>query len=346
LSDNGFLSDVNLVGSLPYQQSIHLKPSQGGFWALDSSNVDFWAVPTQSLSITELDVLPYDYHRAGTSNANEQAPDLVVAPNSDFVARHWPTGAPELNVYAPVYKTLDTSAATASPCTTVLAWARNRKRLACLTGTETSGLIGIFDFDDPNNRVPAVVSDNENAYSFNEVYVRRRALSDKGEWLVFATTSTIRVVSLANMGAPVPAPIESGPKVKDTLNLDFSFSPDEQWLLEHHGSELLFRPLSVFLAPFKVGELEQLPQARECKSLFLEQPSSWCGNGSNSGVIIWSPNTWTQGSRWAVYPTTAGNLKILTMPPSGATGIDLAIPKQVNSDCVSTCGLGRYQFQP
>jgi len=205
--------------------------------------------------------------------------------------------------------------------------------MACVADTQTASVIRFYDLSSssPPTVSEAELPGDQYAYSENDAYTHRRALSASGNWFAFASADRVYIAALS-AGSPRIVLDESTPMLGGTDHIDFAFSPDERCLLEHRGIELRLHRLdykNAYVIPVGYG----LREPETCTPTFLDEPGNWCGNVGNSNDVLWSPD-----SRWATFLTEAGDLQILD------TGILPAfVLSRVNAATESGCGSPEFQ---
>jgi len=338
LAQNQFISDINLASLVPYTQSLQLVPTDSGFWAIDPyEGLDFWNVPQDVPQITYWNVNPYTHARTQIPDSVLQARDSVLAPNGAYVLRKWPVDAPvELRLYGPTDVVTLSPLATAQDCPTFLAWSPQAQRLACVSDSLTASTIHFYDLSSstPPSVTEYSLPDDQYKYRELDAYPRRRAFSPDGNWFVFASAEEVYIATLA-AGSPLLLSERGAAMLGDTDHVDFAFSPDEHCLLEHRGYVLKVHRLD-YLNPYVLSVDTRLAEPAVCTSVFLDNPSTWCGTVNGSVDLAWSPD-----SRWASYLTADRNLQILDL--SGLP--EYPPPSQVNNQTESDCKLPMFQPQ-
>jgi hypothetical protein len=266
------------------------------------------------------------------------APSALVSPSGAFagLARD---GALQL------YRGLDPSfAAAATPllradgCTSLLAWASGRERIACAAERAGEHAIALFDVrraPDPalSALAPLRVAGVPAAA---ETSGRRRSLSASGSWFALAGDEQLYVVRADGPSPRLWAALPNS--LLGTRPGALAFAPDEGWLLIGAGNSLW------------VVDLEQGPESlRElsasalfddaCSESFLEGRGHWCGSDPVAGPA------WSSPADLVAFRSTLGTLELVDL--SRLRDGEVAAPVSPDSACSEACRSGdSFRFQP
>jgi hypothetical protein len=268
----------------------------------------------------------------GITFNEEGAPPILTQQGENFIA---PSGAftaglstDQLQVFRAVDDIADPPWANGRGCGKVLAWARDRERLACVTDVldtvhgESSGLVTLFALDkvDPSTRTlpPAPVGGScikstsqvptanacgsEYDYAQAKATFRRRAFSPSGRWFAFATSSTDRsddYLYWADMSSDAPQlkrkDVYQNGGTPESIRIELAFSPDENLVAQQRGTELWVHDLNApqntgeKSRPRRIGSGLMLPET--CEENFAIRPDRWCGNVRNATSFAWSSDS-------------------------------------------------------
>jgi WD40 repeat protein len=321
--DGQFLP-VGVVSTAFYEAQLRLQGGPLGFFAIDPDG-------------------PYlDFYNAGTGGTPNQYGDAVADPASQYVAR---ARAGQLQLFPTAAATgiLETSAPPnqSSGCSTVLAWASQRERIACLSSVPPAAIDGgtsdassgasvvrIFDL----NPSPVVISpaDVRGSYDYpaDDAFEKRRMFSPSGDWFAFTNGTSLYIANLRDGYPKIAKPIVTyGILAPQSSVGDLAFSPDEQLLLWHQETSLFV----VRLEDLSVVALTDGPFGAPgaCTEDFVAGPD-WCG-GVGSSTLAWSSD-----SRVAATMTSTGVLR--------TWDFESAAIAHVNA-CTQGCA-PRFAFQP
>jgi hypothetical protein len=327
LAEGAFGAPTKIVQT-SYVESPLLRPGSAGFFALTSSDFDFYGIGD------------------GNSGVNlNQYGGGVADPAGRYVA------AAHLGQLQ-ILPTAATAVVPATPplirgqgCGVVLAWAPEVERIACATdpvgsttdagavSTSPDGPMSIFDWNDSTPSPTGKGIRESYDYSENESVERRRAFSPTGDWLAFSTDG---VLNIANLRDSTPRMWAQHRVPQDAMSesplSDLFFSPNEGVLLWHRGTRLVLLDLTDSKVWFDTLIAEPLAVPDRSSDQFIDGPDNWCGSTGSTAPIVWSPD-----SRFAAVRTAGGKLLAL----------NLAVPSAPsrNPACSQGCS-NRFAFQP
>jgi Tol biopolymer transport system component len=213
-------------------------------------------------------------------------------------------------------------------CPMLLAWAKDRERIACVADVPNPraggihGEIRIFDLDAANHQLTmstlqgfctddtdsAVSAGScatlENRYSYSTAHASgyARGLSPSGRWLAFTAASTDNIdhyLYWADLNDP-SLTLKRKAYLHTTHAVSFSpielsFSPNEEYLLLRNGNRLSQQDLSAgpAIGPARDPQLltTALASGEKCSEGFPSAPDRWCGNIGRSAIVRWAPDS-------------------------------------------------------
>jgi hypothetical protein len=310
-------SPPTLIEKTYYFPPLLVRAGPGGLFAISSGGPDL------------------DFYTLGNEVKWSAYEGGVADPLGHYVAR---AQAGELRIFR---TGVDSSASgpwiSIPGCGRLLAWAKDRERMACVTNQPDGGASGsawIIDLDgSPAPRLTAQDVRNHYNYSESDAVERRRAFSRSGAWFAFTTNSALYVADLK--GAPwalPPYPVLLNAE-SDSPFSELAFSPDEHRLLWYRGSKLSFVNLENVGSWFASLTFDPLRVPARCQEDFVNGPDNWCGNVDNTGLVVWAPD-----SRFAAAMTTTGILRIWDF---GLGGVSFEPIDACRQGCASD-----FSFQP
>jgi WD40 repeat protein len=271
---------------------------------------------------------------AGDGRApSTHAADLVLSPSGALGGLARGGG---LEIFRPG----DASGSAAAPflradgCTTLLAWASARERVACADANQ----VALFDVSAaPAASVAPLVRPPEPfRYPTGEHGGRRRLLSPSGRWFAFTTDSDLYVVGnddgASRLAATLPVTalgIRPGA---------LAFSPDEAFLLVGAGNSVaafdLERGQS---APLMLSSSAIIND--DCGERFVDGANQWCGSEPRASELAWS-----SGSDLVAFRSSLGTLELVdvSLASSGRIG-DAFTPDDVCSEACRSAESARFQ---
>lgn len=332
LTPSGFDHDVELDAQEYEPQSgelppIHLTSGARGFWVVGSERgVDFWLLPEDPSVV----VRPSNTHCYAHGKA-------YLAPSGRHTARV------EVNQGVPLLQVFDgknpkSSLSTPQKCPQFLGWSTEsagRELLACLAQEGESSEVQLFELTNSQLLGASAVRGN---YFYTDAMWYRRTFSPAGKWFSFASPKDLYVATLGSGSPSLFA--EEFKHEAFTKGLNLTFSPDENWLLEHRGIQLIVHsliPTGGVSTPYAINE-RGLLQPEPCEEDPWDEPYNWCGTGGSSGSPAWSTD-----SQWAVFLTDGGVLQLLRfqLSPKPHASLPFSLPSGCASDCAT-----QYSFQP
>lgn len=277
LGDGFGAEDMQLFPS--YKYPLTLIVSKNGFFVVDQESVSFLQVDS-GIGITNW--LHSDNEQSFQPNP------AIVAPSGRFAAHIQASDeGSSLQVHTPM--SVKFPSEVAPGCSVFLGWARDIDRFACLAEGGTSSELRFYDPPAGASSVLGVALPELLPSSSGSYFSRRRAFSPQGNWFALASDKSLYTVILngglaSNIGSALLAP--ASPFGGESV--DFSFSPDEAWLLEQRRDALWLHRLNqrdrrvVQVAYGQFG-------TTQCSESFLNGPDNWCGGVGTSKRIVWSP---------------------------------------------------------
>jgi hypothetical protein len=256
--------------------------------------------------------------------------NIAIAPGGDYVALQRNR---TLNIYPPTASTFPylpaSTLASASACDTLLGWAEARQRLTCIDEAQQS--VVAYDIDVAAQTVSQSIVAGSQTYVSSTWQGNRRLMSSNGRWAAFSTGDRLY---LANLATVEPAIAWSAQLVSASSPVQLSFSPDERFLLAHHGS--------VFSA-YVTGSSEPISfsHAAAASALPCQEDESWaddwCGQVPSDPQLAWSSD-----SQLFAFVSNTQELVAYDLRQLEGTGLVTDYP--VASKCAGGCaGTGRFQ---
>lgn len=262
----------------------------------------------------------------------------ALSPSGRFVADNPP--AKDLVIYGAAEPEDAARAQLPNVCGALLAWANDTERLACVTTTDQGGEVRIFDFDESTNDLShSLTALGDYTFSPNIASGRRRIFSPSGDLFAFTTAEQTYLTDLSRNGRafwdyPVLQRIGND---EPNLDADLRFSPDERFLVEHRGANIiLYDTESADTHGLRLNHSASLRQPGACSESYMEAASNWCGAARQSNTeFVWSPS-----SVFVAFRLADHQLQINKLTPATEFGSVI-----VNAECGSDC-LKQFSFQP
>jgi hypothetical protein len=314
-TSQGFAAGTVHIDSF-FDYGDRLKPAPGGLFGIPASDFDitYW---------------PADGSYASPHNA------VLVAPSGRYVARAQ-DGA--LAMFLPTEDSSDPYTlphASSEGCEHVLAWAKQRERIACsrvAEALEPGPRVTFFDLDRDTDTLSSATL-LRGAYDYPEIAPsnRHRLLSPSGSRFAFTTSTNLYVANVAASDAAVSF---GHAFVQDQgVDAELGFSPDEQSVAAHRGTILSLFPLAGDTHQEAVVD-QSLPPAAACDERARAEPGTSCGDARAHPAFAWSA-----ASTFIAYSTSAGRLRVYDLSE--------ATPADVVDDCAGSCRAGAtFAFQP
>lgn len=265
------------------------------------------------------------------------AADVIISPSGAFTAR-------ALGGMLQLFRASDPSAtpnarpwAQAAGCTSLLAWASGRERIACAAASGAEQSIVFFDLPDPERPsiVPLLRVQGDYRFQRGQHLGNPRLFSPDATRFAFTTGDDLYMVLLDDgtprivLAQPI-ATLASGPA-------QLSFSPRGAYLSAHAGDSLTLWNLQAERpAPGRVPAL--LPEPAACTENFLAPDAAWCGGQPSAAITRWSADEDS-----IAYLDDAGALHVVDLPhdfPRNAHRVP------VDDSCADGCLVpGAYEFQ-
>jgi hypothetical protein len=244
-----------------------------------------------------------------------------------------------------IFGALDTSAPSAPPfleasgCTTLLAWANGRDRLACADVRDGRNQIAVFDVRAGSSASLAQLTPMPESYLFpaGAHEGRPRVLSASGGWLAFTSDAELYVsrldASTTRLWVALPT------TALGTRPGALAFSPDETSLLIGAGNSLSLLDLEraqgslVSLSPSAVIN-------DGCSERFADGADTWCGSTPQLSELAWS-----SGSDLVAFRSALGTLSVMdvSLVRQGVVGT----PLSPDGGCSEACRSSQTaRFQP
>jgi hypothetical protein len=264
-----------------------------------------------------------------------QAPGVVLSANGGFVGLA-AGGALE------IFHASDASGADAAPflrqagCTTLLAWANHRERLACADEREAQANISFFDIVAAPAAALNQLSPMQEVYAYGPAGQsgRRRVFSASARWFAFATDDNLYLSHLDERAAQLSVTLPSS--VLGTRASALAFSPDETCLLIGAGNSLSLIDLDKGLGSWRELSTSALSNDT-CSERFVDGRGQWCGSEAAAPDPFWS-----SGSDLVAFRSSLGTLQIVDVTPAGQGRAISPDP-----DCSEACRSGESaRFQP
>ncbi len=227
----------------------------------------------------------------------------------------------------------------ASGCTTLLAWASERDRLACAIERDGENQVALFDLLAAPS--PSLIE----LPRLRDVYVypagahsgRRRLLSSSGRWLAFTTDDDLYVARLDADGSRLRATLPAS--LLGTKPGALAFSPDEGFLLIGAGNVVSL--LNLDQGPASLLVLSASAAINDsCSERFVEGRGQWCGGEAEARDLSWS-----SGSDVVAFRSSLGTLQLVDV--SRAREGSVSAPISPDGACSEACGSNdSARFQP
>lgn len=225
----------------------------------------------------------------------------------------------------------------ASGCSTLLAWASERERIACAVERDGRNQVVLFDLlpTAPSSLLELPPLREAYAYPTGAHSGRRRVFSRSGRWLAFTTDDNLYVSRLGDGGSRLRTTLPTS--VLGTRPGALAFSPAEDLLLIGAGN-------SVSLLNLDQGSLLVLSASAAindgCSERFVDGRGQWCGGEAESRDLSWS-----SGSDVVAFRSSLGTLQLVDV--SRALDGSVAAPISPDSACSEACGSNESaRFQP
>jgi hypothetical protein len=223
----------------------------------------------------------------------------------------------------------------ASGCSTLLAWAGERERIACADARGAEARVAWFEISAAGDAIAALGSLSV-PFPSAEHAGRRRSFSASGRWFAFSTGDGVSVAR-TQPGAPrlevaLPAAVLGAPPSV------LSFSPDESFLAIGAANTLGLIELEQGAASYVVLS----PSAvfnESCSERFVDGAAEWCGSASQAPDVSWS-----NASDLLAFRSSLGTLQLidLSRASEGRIGAPLS-PDACSEGCASSSSA---RFQP
>lgn len=262
----------------------------------------------------------------------------LIAPSGRFVARAQQDLLQVFRSSDTSWSSESTPWATAEGCTTLLAWAQGRERIACARASAGNQQVVFYDLDDPTlpelTELPRV--QGEYRYLAGQHTGEPRAFSQQGSLFVFATDTDLYVVRLD----------DGTPRIVRTMSASdlgappggFSFSPSGNLLAVHAGGSVLLLNLGGDESAW--AQLSaSVDEPAGCSEDFVSGSPAWCGGEPLEPVLRWS-----NASDLLLLRSSEDRLEI--------ADVSFGFPRfwrslSVDPGCGSGCRpSGSYAFQP
>ncbi len=275
------------------------------------------------------------------------------------------------------FDTFETSGNTpTSNCPRLLAWARDRERIACVADVSQAdvswGEIRFFDVASttPLELAPTILrgfclKDAQGAplggscarseYDYNEStsVAQPRLLSASGRWFAFLRAaksgellgsgeSAAGYIHWANLDGPAPALLNKFGVLGTAPGapIALAFSPSERFLLHQNGAQLRSHYLSTTPSTDPGIDIAVsgvvAPTTAPCADDYAGAASRWCGGANGSPSFVWSPDSAVDVLAYR----TVDKLIVGQLSPTTFDQYEIAaLP------CDATCS-GQFAFQP
>jgi WD40 repeat protein len=244
-----------------------------------------------------------------------------------------------------IFRALESSAVSASPfldasgCTTLLAWASARDRVACADVRDGRNQIAVFDVGPASSAGLAPLTPMPEPYLFpaGAHEGRPRALSASGSWFTFTSDAELYVSRLDARSARLWAELPT--TALGTRPGALVFSPDERSLLIGAGNSLNLLDLER-----AQGSLVSLSSSAvindACSERFADAADTWCGSSPRVSELAWS-----SGSDLVAFRSALGTLSVIDVSLV-RLGI-LGTPLSPDGACSEACRSSQTaRFQP
>jgi hypothetical protein len=225
----------------------------------------------------------------------------------------------------------------ASGCTTLLAWASERERIACAVERDGRNQVALFDLlATPASSLVELPSPREAyVYPTDAHSGRRRVFSRSGRWLAFTTDDNLYAARLDDGSSRLRITLPTS--LLGTRPGALAFSPDEDSLLIGAGNAVSLlnldrESLLVLSSSAAIND--------NCSERFVDGRGQWCGGESTSRDLSWS-----SGSDVVAFRSSLGTLQLVDV--SRAADGSVAAPISPDSACSEACGSNESaRFQP
>jgi len=311
LNDTGFESPQPVV-DYGYDPGVYLQPTGSGFFMITDSD-------------------PFTYFNALSPTVAAPTPlsfTRLISPSGQYSAS---IEDGQLQIFSAADGELSPAVAVSDDgekCPMLLAWAKDRERIACIADVPNDppggihGEVRIFDLnarehrltmstlrgfctDDTDSAVSAgscAALQNEYSYSEARASGHARGFSPSGRWLAFTAASTDGVDNYLYWADLNEVPFSLKRKsyffttqtVSDSPT-ELAFSPDERFLLLRRGNQLAQQDLTAGPESGPTRDAEpltsSLESSDECMDDFASAPDRWCGNTDRSALFRWAPDS-------------------------------------------------------
>jgi WD40 repeat protein len=228
--------------------------------------------------------------------------------------------------------------AAADGCTTLLAWAADRDRVACADERGAENQVSLFDVPAAGASIVPLASIPEPyLYPAGEHSGRRRLLSPSGRWFAFASDANLYVSRSDESSSRLAATLSA--TRLGTRPGALAFSPDEAFLLVGAGNSValldLGRGQSVPLILSSSAAIDD-----DCNERFVDGASGWCGREPRSSELAWS-----SGSDLVAFRSSLGSLFLVdvSLAAAGIVGDPITPDGGCSEACLSSQSA---RFQP
>lgn len=221
-------------------------------------------------------------------------------------------------------------------CTSLLAWAGARERVACVHSSGSSAAIAWFDASAAGDAVASV--DNlrdEFGYAGGAHVGQRRALSPSGRWFAFTTRDDILVARVepapSRLRLALPSALLGAP-----ISL-LSFSPDENFLAVGAANSLGLIDLGSGSFSFVLLSSSAV-FSESCSERFVDGAADWCGAPSREPDISWST-----ASDVIAFRSSLGTLQLIDVSRAREGVAPVAISPDACLEGCSASSSARFQ---
>jgi WD40 repeat protein len=242
-----------------------------------------------------------------------------------------------------IFRPSDPSGAAAVPflgaggCTTLLAWASGRDRIACTDERNGRNQVALFDVPRAGGDLTELALIPEPyLYPVGEHMGRRRLLSPSGRWFAFATDDDLFVARSDERATGLVATVPE--TVLGIRPGALAFSPDEAFLLVGAGNSVgLFDLERGQSSPAVLSSSAAIND--DCGERFVDGATEWCGRQSRAAELAWS-----NGSDLVAFRSSLGTLLLMdvSLASSGIIGEAIA-PDTVCSEACRSSNTARFQ---
>lgn len=222
----------------------------------------------------------------------------------------------------------------ASGCSTLLAWAGERERIACADARGAEARVAWFEISAAGDAISALGS--LSGPFPNAEPGHRRSFSASGRWFALSSSDGVSVAR-TQPGAPrieveLPAAVLGAPPSV------LSFSPDESFLAIGAANALGLVELEQGAASYVVLS----PSAvfnESCSERFVDGAAEWCGSGSQAPDVSWS-----NASDLIAFRSSLGTLQLIDL--SGASEGRIGAPLSPDACFEGCASSSSARFQP